>query len=209
MFSQCKSRSRSPFASLPPSIRPFVTPLVVFVVFMSVVGGTLAVNDPIATEQAPAVLAKGIPVAVSGTLVGAADGRLALREAGAESAVAFGLDARADVLRGGEMASFDALRAGDQVRMTVDGATGRVLRVDAQPTARTAFAPSNELALLAAIGFVSGGVALAHRRGQTARLVPSGERRLVGGAGRAAVSAGDAALARLAGRRPERVGAGS
>ena len=198
------------FGSRFASPRGMLTPFVTFVLFMSVVGGTLAVNDPVAPEPAPVALAEGVPVAVAGTLLGVADGHLAVQEPDAAGPVAFPLAARTEVLRGGEAVALDALRQGDELRMSVDGATGRVLRVDAVPAARPPFAPSNELALLAAIGLVSGGVLLAARTRRPEPTARRGRRLAVGPTGRRTIQTAHAAVSRAtAARQPNRAGARS
>ena len=198
--------SGSRFASLPRLLTPFVT----FALFMTVVGGTLAVNDPTTLWSAPAVIAEGVPVAAAGTLLGVVDGRLAVREVGGEEPVAFPLGARTAVLRGGDAVSLDALRPGDELWMSVDGTTGSVLRIDAAPVAAAPFAPSDEAALLAAIGFVSGGVLLAARNRRPTAVAPAPERRPARAAGRAGFAAGQSAVTRAAVARPaNRIGARS
>jgi hypothetical protein len=124
------TRSGSRFAAPRGMLAPFVT----FALFMTVVGGTLAVNDPVSLPHEPAELAAGVPVAVSGTLLGVVDGHLAVREDGATAPVAFPLATVAHVARGGDASSVEALRPGDELRLSVDATTGRVLRIDAAPS---------------------------------------------------------------------------
>ena len=200
------TRSGSRFATPRGMLAPFVT----FALFMTVVGGTLAVNDPVPLPHEPAELAAGVPVAVSGTLLGVVDGHLAVREEGGAAPVAFPLATVAHVARGGDASSIDALRPGDQLRMSVDATSGRVLRIDAAPGATAPFTPSDELALLAAIGFVSGGVLLAARKRRPEAVTPVTERRAAGFAGRAAFADARNAVAQAAAvRQPNRVGARS
>lgn len=200
------TRSGSRFAAPRGMLAPFVT----FALFMTVVGGTLAVNDPVSLPHEPAELAAGVPVAVSGTLLGVVDGHLAVREDGATAPVAFPLATVAHVARGGDASSVEALRPGDELRLSVDATTGRVLRIDAAPVAAVAFAPSDELALLAAIGFVSGGVLLAARNRRPQAATPATERGATESARRAAFADARNAMARAAGvSQPSRVGARS
>jgi hypothetical protein len=106
-----------------------------------------------------------IPVTVEGTLVGASDGLVALVEHGAESPVAFSVGSDARLLRGEEAVPLEALRAGDSVRLTIDGRSGSVLRLHAAPISGPAFLPSvrvpGSAALLAALGLIGGAAALA------------------------------------------------
>jgi hypothetical protein len=107
-----------------------------------------------------------VPVTVEGTLVGASDGLVALVEQGAESPVAFSVGPDARLLRGEEAVPLESLRAGDTVRMTIDGRSGSVLRLHAAP----AFLPSAQVpgtaALLAALGLIGGATALAIRNSE-------------------------------------------
>jgi hypothetical protein len=115
------------------------------------------------TPETAAVAA--VPVAVEGTLVGASDGLVALVEHGAESPVAFSVGPDARLLRGEEAVPLEALRAGDTVRLTIDGRSGSVLRLHAAPVSGGAFLPSVRVpgaaALLAALGLIGGAAALA------------------------------------------------
>ncbi len=202
------TRSGSRFAAPRGMLAPFVT----FALFMTVVGGTLAVNDPVSLPHEPAELAAGVPVAVSGTLLGVVDGNLAVREDGATAPVAFPLATVAHVARGGDAASVEALRPGDELRLSVDATTGRVLRIDAAPApaAAAAFAPSDELALLAAIGFVSGGVLLAARNRRPQAATPATEHGATEPTRRAAFANSRNAMARAAVvSQPSRVSARS
>jgi hypothetical protein len=127
-----------------------------------------------------------VPVTVEGTLIGASDGLVALVEHGAESPVAFSVGPDARLLRGEEAVPLEALRAGDTVRLTIDGRSGSVLRLHAAPVSHPAFLPSVQVpgtaALLAALGLIGGAAALAirnsHRlpalsaRVSAARLLP-------------------------------------
>lgn len=108
-----------------------------------------------------------VPVTVEGTLVGAGDGLVALVEHGAESPVAFSVGPDARLLRGEEAVALEALRAGDTVRMTIDGRSGSVLQLHAAPMSGPAFLPAIRVpgaaALLAALGLIGGATALAIR----------------------------------------------
>ena len=74
-----------------------------------------------------------VPVTVEGELIGAGDGLIALVERGAESPVAFSVGQDAHLVRGEEAVPLEALRAGDIVRLTIDGRSGSVLRLHAAP----------------------------------------------------------------------------
>jgi hypothetical protein len=117
--------------------------------------GSAVVMAPVGT------LASGVPVAVEGTVVGASDGVIALVERGAESPVAFPVAEEATVVRGSERVPLDALRAGDTVRLTIDGLSGTVLQLHAVPVAAPAFQVPGAAALLAALGLIAGATALA------------------------------------------------
>lgn len=108
-------------------------------------------------------LVTGVPVTVEGAVVGAGDGLVALLERGAETPVAFPVDASADLTRDGQAVALDALYVGDTVRMTIDGRTGEVLRLHAMPaaTAAPALHVPGAAALLAAVGLIAGATALA------------------------------------------------
>lgn len=136
-----------------------------------------------ATDAARPVAASapvGIPVAISGTVLGLTDGGLAILETGAAAPVAFPVvDAeRLTVTRGGDSVTVGDLRQGDAVSMAIDGRTGRVLRVDAQAPASGRFAPSNEAGLLAALGLVAGAGLLTVRLRRARTLTPGARRPL-------------------------------
>src|SRR5215203_4946893 len=126
-----------------------------------------------------------VPVAVEGTLVGASDGLVALVERGAESPVAFSVGPDARLLRGEEPVPLEALRAGDTVRLTIDGRSGSVLRLHAVPSSQSVFPVHvpGAAALLAALGLIAGATALAIRnsdhlpalsaRGSVTRFLPA------------------------------------
>jgi hypothetical protein len=128
-----------------------------------------------------------VPVTVEGTLVGAGDGLVALVEHGSDSPVAFSVGQDSRLVRGEEPIPLDALRAGDTVRLTIDGRSGSVLRLHAAPVSGPAFLPAARVpgtaALLAALGLIGGATALAIRnidrlpalsaRISAARLLPA------------------------------------
>lgn len=104
----------------------------------------------------------GIPVSVEGSVVGASDGMVALVEYGATDPVAFPVNDAASLMRDGQPVALDALRVGDTVRMTIDGLTGQVLRLHADPASTgTGLHVPGTLAFLAALGLIAGGTALA------------------------------------------------
>jgi hypothetical protein len=131
-----------------------------------------------------------LPVTVEGRLIGAGDGLIALVEHGAESPVAFSVGQDARLVRGEQSVPLEALRAGDAVRLTIDGRSGSVLRLHAAPASGPAFFASarvpGAVALLAALGLIGGATALAIRnrerlpalpvRASTARLLPAAVR---------------------------------
>ena len=106
-----------------------------------------------------------IPVAVEGTLIGASDGLVAVVEHDADSPVAFSVGQDAQLVRGEEGVPLEALRAGDTVRLTIDGRSGSVLRLHAIPATRPAFTVQvpGTVALMAALGLIGGATALAIR----------------------------------------------
>jgi hypothetical protein len=122
----------------------------------------ITVFTPPAGAAVPAV-----PVTVEGKLVGASDGLVALVEHGADSPVAFSVGQDARLVRGEEPVPLEALRAGDSVRLTIDGRSGSVLRLHAVPVSGPAFLPSARVpgaaAFLAALGLIGGATALAIR----------------------------------------------
>jgi hypothetical protein len=106
-----------------------------------------------------------IPVAVEGILIGASDGLVAVVEHDADSPVAFSVGQDAQLIRGEEGVPLEALRAGDTVRLTIDGRSGSVLRLYAIPATRPAFPVQvpGTVALMAALGLIGGATALAIR----------------------------------------------
>lgn len=178
--------------------------------FLTLGTGVDAANEPLAAAAVPATIADGAPVAVAGTLLGTVDGNLAVQETDASAPVAFPLDTRTAVLRGGDVVTLDALRPGDELWMSVDGTTGRVLRITAAPAAAAPFVPSNEAALSAAIGFVTGGVLLVTRNRRPVSVAPAVRQRRASSLGRAALLAGQGVMVRAtAPRQPTQFGARS
>jgi hypothetical protein len=124
------------------------------------------------------VIPVGIPVTVEGTLVDAGDDLIALVEYGAETPVAFPIGDDAQFLRAGESVSLDALHSGDNVRMTIDGSSGNVLRLHATPAAGSAFQVPGTAAFLAALGLIAGATALAIRNPERLPSLPAHSPRL-------------------------------
>jgi len=129
---------------------------------------TVAWSDAMATSSYGAVPQRAtqtteIPVAVEGTIVGAANGLVALVERGSESPVAFTVSDDATLVRGGQAIALDELHSGDMVRMTIDGASGDVLRLQATPATSPIIRVPGMAALLAALGLIAGATALAIR----------------------------------------------
>ena len=131
---------------------------------------TVRWNDASATgvtvftpETGAAVAA--VPVTVEGRLIGASDGLVALVEHGADSPVAFSVGQEAQLMRGEENVSLEALRTGDTVRMTIDGRSGSVIRLHAASVSGPAFLPAARVpgvvAFMAALGLIGGATALA------------------------------------------------
>ena len=118
------------------------------------------------TPEAGAAVA-AVPVTIEGKLIGASDGLIALVEHGADSPVAFSVGQEAHLVRGDERVPLEALRAGDTVRMTIDGRSGNVLRLHAAPVVGPAFLPAprvpGAVAFMAALGLIGGATALAIR----------------------------------------------
>ncbi|MBW3631550.1 MAG: hypothetical protein KY456_00840 [Chloroflexi bacterium] len=104
-----------------------------------------------------------IPVTVEGKLVGASDGLVAVVEHDAVSPVAFTVSQDARLVRGEEGVPLEGLRAGDTVRMTIDGRSGSVLRLHAVPAPHPVFPVQvpGVAAFLAALGLIGGATALA------------------------------------------------
>src|SRR3954451_24205482 len=129
---------------------------------------TVAWSDAMATGVNSAVPQRGIqtteiPVSVEGTIVGTTDGIIALVERGAESPVALTVADNATLVRDGQAVPLDDLRSGDTARITINGLTGDVLRLQATPATSPVFRVPGTAALLAAIGLIAGATALAIR----------------------------------------------
>jgi hypothetical protein len=129
---------------------------------------TVAWSDAMATGIASVNPQRGvqtteIPVSVEGTIVGAANGLVALVERGAESPVAFTVGDDASLVRDGQPVPLNELRSGDVVHMTINGVTGDVLHLQATPASTSMFHVPGMAALLAAIGLIAGATALAIR----------------------------------------------
>jgi hypothetical protein len=123
-----------------------------------------ATGATIFTPERGAIVA-AMPVTVEGAIVGAGDGLVALVEKGAEAPVAFSVDTGAQIVRGGQTVLLDDLRVGDSVRVTIDGMTGSVYRLHADPASGAMFPPRvpDAAALLAAIAFIAAAALLAIR----------------------------------------------
>lgn len=115
-----------------------------------------------------------LPVAIEGTVLGTSESAVALLERGSDSPVAFPLHEDAYLVRADQAIAIDALRAGDAVRMTIDGRTGQVLNLVATPAARSPFAirVPGAVALLAAVGLIVAGTALAIRNIERLPVLP-------------------------------------
>jgi hypothetical protein len=139
---------------------------------------TVAWSDAMATGVVSANPQRGIqtteiPVAVEGTIVGAADGLVALVERGAESPVAFTVGENATLVRDGQTVALDELHSGDTVRLTINGVTGDVLQLQATPATAPIVRVPGMAALLAAIGLIAGATALAIRNIDRLPVIPS------------------------------------
>jgi hypothetical protein len=131
------------------------------------VAGARAADDS-STPPTPAGVG-----AISGQVVALATGQIAVQEDGGDGPVAFQVAPNATFTRGGYNAVFEELRPGDRIEMTVDGATGTLLRATVEPAGGIG-APSGEAALLAAIGLIGAGCLLAIRLRSGAVSVPEG-----------------------------------
>jgi hypothetical protein len=139
---------------------------------------TVAWSDAMATGSIGAVQQRGIqtteiPVAIEGTIVGSADGIIALVERGADAPVAFTVADNATLVRDGQAVPLDELRSGDTVRMTINGLTGDVLRLQASPASSPIFRIPGMAAMLAALGLIAGATALAIRNIDRLPVLPS------------------------------------
>lgn len=194
-----------PFRCLSTPVRRLLAPVFTAALYVAIAGGALALDDRPLPAPALTPAQSGVPVAVTATLLGVVDGRLAVQETAGAKPVAFPIAADAAIVRGGDPVALDALRPGDELRMTVDGRTGSVLRLDADPRPGPRFAPAGEVALLAALGFVGGAATLVVRQRRPRPLLPASRRpSSAGERGRAALRAAEDALAGVAGGREAR-----
>jgi len=105
-----------------------------------------------------------MPVDIDGTVLGIGQSGIVVQETNSTVPVAFPAALGLVVTRSGSAVPVNALRAGDSISMTIDGRTGSVLHADATAApAPLPFAPSGEAALLASLGLIGGGAALAAR----------------------------------------------
>jgi len=125
------------------------------------------------TRAQRGIQATAIPVEIEGTIVGAADGTVAVVERGAASPVAFTVGNNTMLVRDGQTVPLDELRSGDTVRMTINGLTGDVVNLQATPVAGSAFRVPGMAALLAALGLIAGATALAIRNIDRLPVLPS------------------------------------
>ncbi len=128
------------------------------------------------STMAPAVTAAAptqLDGTISGQVVALATGQIAVQEDGGDGPVAFHVAPDATFTRGGYNAVFEELRPGDRIEMTIDGATGTLLRASVEPAGGIG-APSGEAALLAAIGLIGAGCLLAIRLRSGAVALPEG-----------------------------------
>lgn len=136
-----------------------------------VAGSTTGASLPPAPVEAPSDLAPAVAapttIDVAGSVVAVRDGLLGVQERDGVAPVGFSLDGQARVVRDGRLAAAADLQPGDQVRLSVDGGTGRVLAVDAEPTAaapaRRLPTPSGVVAGLAGLGLIAAGALLVAR----------------------------------------------
>jgi hypothetical protein len=130
------------------------------------VAGAKAAEAAPASASSAAVVsapAQASVTSVSGKIVALATDQIAVLEDGGDGPVAFTVADDATFTRDGYNAVFEELRPGDRIEMTVDGATGTLLRAAVTPASGGLGAPSGEAALLAAIGLIGAGGLLAIR----------------------------------------------
>ncbi len=154
------------------------TLIAIFITALMASALTVAWSDAMATSVSGVQPLRGVqttevPVAVEGTIVGATDGLVALVERGAESPVAFAVRNDATLIRDGQPIALDELRSGDYVRMTINGVTGDVLRLQATPAPTSIIRIPAMAAFLAAIGLIAGATALAIRNIDRLPALPS------------------------------------
>ena len=114
-----------------------------------------------------------IPVSVRGTLVGADAQLIAIQEVGGQRPVAFTLGDDAMLVREGNVVTVDALRPSDVIRMTIDGRSGQILQLQADPVTSSPFHVPGAAALLAALGLIAGATALAVRNQHRLPTLPA------------------------------------
>lgn len=124
--------------------------------------GATAVNPSSATPRSPMVEISGRVVAVSAGVLG-------VRETGGRQPVAFMVDGGTRVVRDGEAAIVNDLRAGDAIRMTVDGRTGRVDALRAAPRATGRLPSRHDVSWIAALTIVGAASVLFSRASRGAR----------------------------------------
>ena len=103
-------------------------------------------------------------VAISGRVVARGNGLLAVHEQGGDGPVAFMIGSGALLTREGNAVALDALRHGDDVRMVVDGRTGQVLRLQAEPGPARADRAADAPAAVAAVALVAAAVLFVRRQ---------------------------------------------
>lgn len=111
-------------------------------------------------------------VPVEGTVVAAGEGLLGVHETGAAFPVSFMMGTGAFLTRDAQTATRADLRAGDRVRMTVDGRTGQIIELRASGQNGGWVDRLDTLGPLAAIAWIVAAVVLTarwRRAGQTAR----------------------------------------
>ena len=82
---------------------------------------------------APRTATPAVLVTVAGTVVAVSDELLGVQETEGTQPVSFVIDADTLVTRDGNADGASSLRPGDSVAMTVDGSTGRILQLRADP----------------------------------------------------------------------------
>ena len=82
---------------------------------------------------APRTATPAVLVTVAGTVVAVSDQLLGVQETGGTQPVSFVIDVDTLVTRDGNADGASSVRPGDNVTMTVDGSTGRILELRADP----------------------------------------------------------------------------
>ena len=117
------------------------------------VTGNAAAPDAVPIA-APRTATPAVLVTVAGTVVAVSDELLGVRETEGTQPVSFSIDADTHVTRDGNADAPSSLRPGDSVSMTVDGGTGRILQLRADPAPagwRERFAAVGPVAALALV----------------------------------------------------------